>query len=282
VKAALRWALLLSIFAVLLFPCYLMIANSFSPARGFLRNPPRFLPYAWTVDNYVAALTTRGAGMIGYDAPRPILPRWVANTAILAVVLVAGGVLINGAAGYAFGFARARWLQAVFWAFMAPIFVTRFVLLIAQVRIVTQLGLAGLTAVASMSLFWATGVFLFRNYFRAIPHEIVECARIDGAGEWRILLQVVLPMSKPMIGAAIVFLGMGALGDYIWPLLILTEPRTQTYLVGLMSTTLNVYAVKNIGYDLAVGTLLFLPYLALFAVSSRYFISGLTGGALKE
>ena len=88
-------------------------------------------------------------------------------------------------------------------------------------------------------------------------------------------------MAKPMIGAAIVFLGMSSLGSYVWPMLNLQTPESMTYLVGLMATTLNVYVVKNIGYDLAVGTLLFLPYLALFAVSSRYFIQGLTGGALK-
>ena len=259
----------MAIFAALLFPSWLMIANSLSPARGFLRNPPRLTPYEWTIDNYKRALSLKH------------LPRWIANTAVLASVIVVGGVLINGAAGYAFSFCRARWLQAVFWAFMMPIFVTRYVLIIAQIQIVGRLGLDGLPAVASMSLFWATGIFLFRNYFRSIPHEIVESARMDGAGEWRVLLRIVLPMSKPMIGAAVVFLGMGALGDYIWQMLNLQAGETRTYLVGLMFTTLERYVVRNIGYDLTVGTLLFLPYLALFAVSSRYFIKGLQAGALK-
>ena len=265
----LKWVLLVTIFAALLFPSWLMIANSFSPARGFLRNPPRLTPYEWTLANYRRALSLKH------------LPRWILNTGALAAVIITGGVLINGAAGYAFGFCRARWLQVVFWAFMMPIFVTRYVLIIAQIRVVGAVGLSGLTAVASMSLFWATGIFLFRNYFRSIPHEIVESARMDGAGEWRVLLQIVLPMSKPMIGAAVVFLGMRALGDYIWQMLNLQAVTTRTYLVGLMFTTIDVTAVKNIGYDLAVGTLLFLPYLALFAVSSRYFIKGLQAGALK-
>lgn len=279
-RAVLRWALLLAIFAVLLFPSWLMVANSFSPAKGFLRNPPRLLPYAWTLENYRKALTTRGVGQQG-QASRPLMPRWLANTGLMAAVLVGGGVLINGAAGYAFCYARARWLRAVFWAFMTPIFVSGYVLLISQFIIVGKLGLSGMAAVLPMMIFWATGIFLFRNYFRSIPHEIIESARIDGAGEWRILVQVVLPMARPIIGAAIVFLGMSALGSYVWPMLNLQTPESMTYLVGLMSTTLNVYVVKNIGYDLAVGTLLFLPYLALFAVSSRYFIQGLTGGALK-
>ena len=268
-KQTLRWVLLLALFTILLSPSLLMISNSLSPARGFLRNPPRLLPYEWTLDNYRRALSL------------PFLPRWILNTAMLAGILIVGGVVINGAAGYAFCYAKSRWIKTLFWAFMMPIFVTRYVLIISQIRIVGLLGLEGLPAVLSMSLFWATGIFLFRSYFRTIPREIIESARIDGAGEWRVLLQVVLPMSKPMIGAAIVFLGMGALGDYIWQMLNLQAAETRTYLVGLMATTIDVMAVKNIGYDLTIGTLLFLPYLALFAVSSRYFIKGLAVGAVK-
>jgi len=265
----LKWPLILALFALLLFPSWLMVANSFSPAMGFLRNPPRLTPYEWTLKNYQRAFALEH------------LSRWILNTGALAVITIAGGVLINGAAGYAFGFCKARWIQWLFWAFMVPIFVTRYVLIIAQIRIVGTLGLDGLAAVVSMSLYWATGVFLFRNYYRSIPHEVLESARIAGAGEWRILLQVVLPMSRAMVGAAVVFLGMRSLGDYIWQMLNLQAVEARTYLVGLMATTLDVYAVKNIGYDLTVGTLLFLPYLALFAVSSRYFIKGLQIGAVK-
>jgi len=269
-KAIPRWIILLTIFAMLLFPIYLMVMNSLSPVRGFLRNPPRLLPYAWTLDNYRRALSL------------PMLARWIANTAILVGIIVPLGVVINGAAAYAFCFAKMRWLQVVFWLFMTPIFVTRYVLLISQIRIVSIVGLGGLLAVASMSLFWASGIFLFRNYFRAIPHEIMESARMDGAGEWRTLMQVVLPMSLPMVGMAIVFLGMAALGDYVWQMLNLQTMSSRTYLVGLMATTIDVTAAKNIGYDLTIGTLTFLPYLILFAFSSRYFIGGITGGAVKE
>jgi len=270
VKQVLRWCLLLLIFAVLLSPIYLMITNSLSPVRGFLRNPPRLIPYTWTLDNYAQALRL------------DLLPRWILNTAVVAVVTIVGGVIVNGASGYAFCFAKAKWIQVLFWAFMLPIFISGFVLLISKIRIVGALKLPGLAAVLSMSLFWPVGIFLFRNYFRTIPPEIMESGRMDGADEWRILLQIMLPMSKPMIGAAVVFLGMGALGAYVWQMLNLQAAETQTFLVGMMATTLNVYAVKNIGYDLTVGTLLFLPYLAIFAVSSRYFIKGLTAGALKQ
>lgn len=265
----------------MLFPSWLMVMNSFSPAKAFLRSPPRLLPYQWTLENYKRAFTVRqitGHTEVNYY----LLPRWLANTAILLVVYVVGGVLINGAAGYVFCFAKARAFRWLFWVMMTPIFVSRFVLLIAQIMILGKLRISGLAAVFVMSMPWCTGIYLFRNYFRSIPLSIIESARIDGAGEWTVLTRIVLPVSKPIVGAAVVFLGMGALGDYVWQMLNLHRPEQMTYLVGLMATTLNVMAVKNIGYNLAVGTLLFLPYLALFAFSSKYFISGLTGGALNE
>jgi ABC-type glycerol-3-phosphate transport system permease component len=267
--------------AVMLFPTLLMVANSLSPAKAFLRNPPRLLPYTFTLENYKRALTFQSVGQ-GLASNRFLLPRWVLNTVFLVAILVVAGVLVNGAAGYAFCFARPQWVRGLFWAMMAPIFVTRYVLLISQFIIVGKLHLSGMAAVIVMSVFWSTGIFLFRNYFKSIPSSIIESARIDGASEWTILTRIVLPLSKPIIGAAIVFLGMGALGDYLWQMLNLQTPESQTFLVGLMSTTINVYVVKNIGYDLTVGTLLFLPYLLLFAISSRYFIGGLTGGAIKE
>ena len=264
-----RWLILFMIFAILLFPIWMMVSNSFSPIRGFMRSPPTLLPTTFTLDNYRQLLSMKE------------LPRWILNTCILAAILVPGGVIITGAAGYAFSFSSSRWIRRLFWVFMVPIFVSGYVLLIPKMRIIGMVGLHSLPAVVSMSLFWSTGMFLFRNYFRTIPKEIVESSRIDGAGEWRVLLQVVLPMSRPMIGAAIVFLGMGVLGDYIWQMLNLLAKDTQTYLVGLMASTINVSVVKNVGYDLTVGTMLFIPYLVLFSVSSRYFIKGLTAGALK-
>ena len=269
-RRALSLAFLLLVCAVLVFPLWLMVTNSFTPAQAFLRLPPRFLPHIPTPDNYRAIFRL------------PLMGRWALNSLGVVVVIVAAGIVVNGAAGYVFGFNSRRWVKVVFWSMMTPIFVTRFVLLISQFVITGKLGLRGLAAVVLMSVFWPTGIFLFRNYFSGIPISLIESARLDGASEWRIFASIVLPVSKPIVGAGMVFLGMGALGDYVWQMLNLQRAEIQTVLVGLMNTTIDVRVVNNIGYDLAVGTLLFLPYLVLFAASSRYFIKGLTLGGLKE
>ena len=270
IKLVFRLLLLAIICIAFLFPVWLMIMNSFTPAMGFLRMPPRLLPYTFTLKNYEIALSLR------------YMSRWILNTIIVMGVTIVGGVLINGAAGYVFAFAKFRFLKVLFVALIIPIFVSSYTTIIAKFIIVGKLGMPGLMAVLSMSIFWPTGIYLFRNYFRSMPVSLVESARLDGAWEWTILMRVVLPVCKPILGASIVFLGMGALGSYIWQMLNLQAIETRTFIVGLILSAIDVYAVKNIGYEMAVGTLLFLPYLLIFSFSSRYFLEGLTGGALKE
>lgn len=263
--------IILAAFCLLLMvPIYFMVMNSFTPARAFLKVPPDLLPYKFTLVNYQRILAL------------PLLLRWVFNTLVIMAVTVTIGILANCAAGYVFAFYRGRWATILFWVFMAPMFVTRYVLIISQFVVIRQLHLSGFAACALVLLFWPTGIFLSRNYFRSIPVSLVESARIDGASEFLIMRKVVLPISKPLIGASVAFLGMGAMGDYIWQFLNLQKPASKTFLVGLLQSSIDIYVVKDIGYSLAVGTALFIPYLIVFALSSRYFITGLTGGALKE
>lgn len=270
VRRGVYWAVFALIVMASLFPCWLMIINSFSTLRAFIRTPPSLIPSDFTLAHYQRIFSL------------PLLPRWILNTALLLVVHIVAGVSVNGAAGYVFAFCRGRWAKILFWLMMVPIFVSGYVMIIPQFLIVGKLGMSGMMAVISMSIFWPTGIYLFRNYFRTIPQSVMESARLDGAEEWTILARIVLPLSKPIFGTAVVFLGMGSLGSYLWPMLNLHIPKTQTYLVGLMAAGMDYYVVKNIGFHLAVGTMIFLPYLALFAFSSKYFIGGLTGGAMKE
>jgi ABC-type glycerol-3-phosphate transport system permease component len=256
--------------AILLFPVWLMVTNSFTPAIAFLKMPPRLIPKDFTFKNYIQAFTLK------------YLPVWILNSSIIVLSVVILGVIVNGAAGYVFAFTKGKWANYIFWAMLSPIFVTGFVLIIARFIVVGKLGMRGLAAVIGMSIFWPTGIYLFKNYFKSIPMELIESARIDGAHEWTILSKIVLPLSRPILGAAVVFLGMGAMGDYIWQFLNLQANESKTFLVGLMQSAMSALTVKDIGYNLAVGTLLFIPYLLIFAVSSKYFVQGLTTGGTKE
>lgn len=264
-----RAVLLIVLMASWLIPTAMMVGNSLSSDKSFNRIPPTILPKRFSLQNYSELLSLK------------LLPRWVANTLMIAAVQVIGGIFINGSAGYVFAFNKARWLKWLFWLFMTPIFVSQYVLLVPQFVVFGKLGMIGMPAVILPGI-WSTGIFLFRNYFRSIPTSLTESARMDGAGEMLIFRRVILTLSGPIVASAVVLISMGVVGSYVWPMLNLRVAEQQTYLVGLMNSAINVYAVKNVGKDLAIGVLAMLPYFFIFSATSRYFISGLTTGGIKD
>lgn len=267
----LRGGALVLVCLALLFPVWLMVSNSFSDSHSMLSAPPRLFPKGLTLGNYREVFAL------------PMWARWTANSVAVVSAIVVLGVLVNGAAGYVFAFGSARWLKPVFWALMAPVFVTRFVLIISQFVVIAKLGLRGLPAVILIPVFWPQGIFLFRNFFGSVPASLLETARLEGASEMRILVDVVLPICAPILGAAIVFLAMAGMGDFVWQMVNLQMKPQQTVLVALVNSTIDYYGwVDRIGYDLAVGTVLFVPYVVLFAFTSRYFVKGLAAGSTKE
>ena len=262
------WILILTSIA-LAFPIWIMLVNGFTPNKGMLDLPPRLLPYRFTVENY------QRVGRL------PLLATRTLNSLIVMIVLITGAILIASAAAYVFRVGKSKKLKYAFWALMAPIFVTRVTIFISQFVIVNKLGLHGLPAVIIMPMFWPVGIFLFRNYYATVPDSFLESAWMDGASEFRSFSRIMLPLSKPMIGMGVVMLGMSAWGDYIWQNVNLQVAKTQTLLVALVNSTLDIIELEYIGYDLAVGTILFLPYIILFALSGRYMVRGLTAGGLR-
>lgn len=261
---------------LLLFPIYFMVQGSFQSISWMLAIPPKFFPANPSLDNYAVF------GEIVY------LWRWVVNSAIIVVLYSAGGVIVNGLAGYAFSFARFRGKQIIFWLFLATLLVSRAVLLIPQYVVVRGVGLQGMTAVVLMYTFAAGYIYLFRNYFESIPSSLLESAEIDGAGDWRKFWRIVLPLSKPVVAAVIVMRGIEGLSDFIWQVINLTHENEKTMLVGFTQSINRVakwskgLAGRDVGFELAVGVVLVFPIMLLFAFASRYFIKGVTLGGVKE
>lgn len=266
---AIKFTVLLAVALLLLFPVWLMIVNGLSPNKGMLDMPPRLLPYRWTFENYAAI------GRL------PNIERATLNSLIVMVTLIVGAILTSSSAAYVFHAEKARWLKCMFWAFMAPIFMTRITVFISQFVIVGKLGIHGLPAVILIPMFWPVGIFLFRNFYATVPDDFAESARMDGASEWRVFSSIMLPLSCPMIGTGVIMLGLTAWGDFMWQKVNLQSLNQQTLLVALMNSTLDVREIQYIGYDLAVGTVLFIPYVVLFALSGRYFVKGITAGGLR-
>jgi len=152
---------------------------------------------------------------------------------------------------------------------MLPLF-----LIMKQLHLVNSYG--GVVVPALATVF---GIFLVRQYARSIPDELIEAARIDGAGELRIFFQIVLPMLKPVLVTLAIFTFLGAWNDFMWPLIVLTDTSHYTLPVALAS--LSREHIQDVEMMMAGAVITVLPVLTLFLVLQRYYIQGLLLGSVK-
>jgi ABC-type glycerol-3-phosphate transport system permease component len=272
-----RWvkaASLVAICALFISPLVWMVSGSFTPMVGIMKMPPDVIPQHPTLDNYATVL--RDVGLV---------LRWFANSIIITVVTVALALVVNGCAAYALTVYRFKWTRLVYLAFAATMMVSRYSLLIPTFVLVRTYHLSGIPAVVLTGVFYPLGFFLMYDYMKRVPKDFVESARIDGAGEFRIFRQVMLPLCKPIIGAVMAFKSLDTFGDYVWQMLILQGERERTLIVGMISRIYEDYVytrLQNYGVAMAVGIVTFLPLLVIYLWTNRYFIEGVTLGGVKE
>jgi multiple sugar transport system permease protein len=249
------------------FPFIWMIATSFKPQRESTDFPPTVLPQEPTLEWYQTLFTELDFGT------------YLLNT--LAVVLIGFvGLLLMAMAGYAFAkfdFRGRRWMFFVVLAtMMIPIQVTMiptYLILNGMKLTNTLVGIALPTLVSGFS------IFLFRQFMTTIPTEMLEAARLDGAGEFRTFWQIVLPMSRPIIAVQIVLTFITGWNSFLWPLVIASDQKLYTLSVGL--ALLNQQLAVNPSLQMAASAVLVVPILIVFIVFQRYVIQGFALSGLK-
>lgn len=258
-----------------LFPLYWMFVGSFQTAVGMVKMPPEFFPYHPTLSNFKAI----SAG----DYP---LLLWLWNTVKITVVVMAASLMVNGMAAYAFALFKFRGAGFIQMAFLGSIMITKYAIMIPMFVLLRWYHLPQHLGVIIPSIFWPAGILVAAYYFRTIPASLYESARIDGAREMKILTHIVAPLCKPLIAYMMVTKGLEVMQDYFWQMLVLREVRLRTLLVGLIASIgdrLQTYAHYNdYGYQNAIGVVLFFPLLTIFLLANKYFVRGLTLGAVKE
>jgi len=259
---------LLLIALIALAPLAWMVSVSFMPAGEASRFPPPLLPSASTLANYHALVERTG------------MARNFVNSLIVSIAITLGSLLFNTMAGYAFAklrfVGRERIFQILLAALVIPAQVTMLplFLLMKQLHLVNSYG--GVIVPALATVF---GIFLVRQYARSIPDELLEAARIDGAGEMRIFFQIVLPMLKPVLVTLSIFTFMAAWNDFMWPLIVLTDQSHYTLPVALAS--LSREHIMDVEMMMAGAVVTVVPVLALFLLLQRYYIQGLLLGSVK-
>lgn len=260
-------------FGVLLFalPVWLLFAGSTQDADAIVRGDLSLLPRLSGLSVYGRVLTH------GAQGAQPVWHMLLISLG-MALAIALGKIVISVLSAYAVVFFRFPFRQAAFWL----IFVT--LMLPVEVRIIpTYAVMAGFHLINTFTGLWvpliasATATLLFRQVFTAIPDELVEAARIDGAGPLRFLRDIVLPVSGANIAALFVILFVYGWNQYLWPLLVATDPTLDTIVIGIVKM-IGVDSQTDWGSVMATAMFALLPPVFVVVVMQRWFVAGLTEG----
>ncbi|HEX8510170.1 MAG TPA: carbohydrate ABC transporter permease [Propionibacteriaceae bacterium] len=204
------------------FPLVWFLLSSFKPGSELFTYPLSILPRDWTTASYAQAWS------------RFNFYRYFLNTGLVAVVTTALTVFVSAITGYAFAKYSSRWLRFFFLCILATTMLPTEVILPSTFAVIRDLGLYNtLAGIIIPSVITATGIFMFRQFFLTVPNELLEAARIDGAGEIGTFFRIMLPLARPIVVTLAIFSFQWRWNDYIWPLLVLNDQSKYTLQLAL-------------------------------------------------
>src|SRR5690625_1245764 len=240
-----------------LFPLLWFILSSFKPGSELFSYPLNIFLQEPTVDNYTYAWHTMN------------FPRLFMNTLISTVVTTFLTIIASATAGYAFAKYDVKWLRFFFICIIATTMLPTEVIMNPIFIVIRRLGLYdNLAGIIIPSINTATGIFMFRTFFVSVPDELIESARMDGASDGRIFLNIMLPIAKPVILTLAIFSVQWRWNDYIWPLIVLNKPKNYTLQVAIRG----LVGAENINWTVLLGAsvISIIPLLIVFVVFQRY------------
>jgi multiple sugar transport system permease protein len=268
VSTVVRLVVAVVVCVVMAFPFYWMVVVALSPKDDLFSTVFKLWPSSLTLDNFTGVLAQ-------YD-----IGTWFGNSVVITAFVTALGVLVNLLAGYAFAKLRFLGRSALFFAALATLVLPVQVTMVAQFRLVTDLGLYGTYwAVILPSAATATGVFLARQFILGIPDELLEAAKLDGAGSFRLFRSIVLPLCRPLIAVLVVLIAMATWNDFAWPLIALKQDFLYTLPIGLLY--LQGQTTPDFAQVMALSLIAVLPMIVLFLLLQRYFVQGIARSGIR-
>jgi len=266
-----RHAVLIAGVAIVMLPIYMAFVASTLSFEQVMRVPMQLWPGTHLLDNYAAVLahgTTRAS-----SAP---VGRMMLNSLVMALVIAVGKISISIVSAFAIVYFRFPLRRTFFWMIFITLMLPVEVRIIPTFKVVSDLGMldsyAGLTIPLIAS---ATATFLFRQFFLTIPDELMEAARIDGAGPMRFFKDVVLPLSRTNIAALFVILFIYGWNQYLWPLLITTQESMYTTVIGIKRMMAGGDAATEWNLVMATAILAMLPPALVVVLMQKWFVKGL-------
>ncbi|MCO4696384.1 carbohydrate ABC transporter permease [Streptomyces sp. RO-S4] len=253
-------------------PFLWMALSAFKTRRDLTASPPVWLPSEWTLSNFTALLDQLD------------MKRYFLNSLIVAVLVTLCNLLFCSMLGYALAKLEFTGRSKVFGVVLAALMVPGNLLILPLYVLMTKFGLidtyAGLVLPFAAGAF---GVFLMRQFMQSIPDELLEAARIDGAGEWYIFWRIVMPLVKPALATLTIFTFLGSWNNFVWPLIATNDPDKYTLPVALatFANDPNRTVGGGNGMLMAGSLLVVLPVLLVFVVLQRHFTQGIATAGLK-
>ena len=265
------WAVLLGGAFTMALPFFWLVSSSLKLEQRVFQFPPQWIPDPVRFENYVEALTYKPFHL------------YVQNT--LIIVLLNEIAILWSASFCAYGFARIQFPGRDFWfgVVMVTMMVPYFALMVPIFVIFSRLQWIDTFLPLTVPLFFGGGafyIFLLRQFFRTIPAELADAARIDGCSEFGIYARNMLPQAKPALTTLAIFTFLGGWTDFIGPLLYLNSPEKFTVSIGLATFRSAMYTPRW-NLMMAASTAMVLPVILVFFLAQRYFVQGIVMSGLK-
>ncbi|WP_339241884.1 carbohydrate ABC transporter permease [Paenibacillus sp. FSL R5-0517] len=260
---------ILSVAAVVwLLPVLWVVISALKTNSDLYSFPPKLWPDPVTFEHFREAFKKGNFGL------------YFMNSTIVTLSSTLLLLLINSMAGFALAKYRFRGSSIILIAFISTLMIPIEVIMIPIFKVLSALGMYNsLLAIIIPPAATPTGVFLMRQYLLSVPDELLEAARMDGAGEWKIYWSIILPIAKPILAVLAIFSFMWRWDDFVWPLIAISDPSKYTIQLAL-SNFIGEYNV-DWGSLLAMSVITMLPVLIVFMVFQRYFVSGMITSGMK-
>ena len=261
--------IILSILALMAFiPLYWMVVTAFKQPTLTMKFPPEIFPKNPTLQNFESLFQRRD------------LFRWTLNSVIVAGTVTLTQILFCAMAGYVIAKKRFPGSKLIFWIYISSMMIPKQVTIVPLYIMVANFGMidsyGGLILPSIAAPF---GVFLMRQFMLSLPNEIIDAARIDGAGEFKTFWTIILPMSKPALAVLGIFTFVREWNSFLWPLIVTQSSEMKTLQAGL--ALIQEEVPMEYAYLMAGATYAAIPMVIVFLSFQKYFLRGVTVGAVK-
>jgi multiple sugar transport system permease protein len=263
------YAILFAGLVLMVAPFLWMLLGSFKPRGEFLQSVPTWLPQNPTLDNFERLVA------------RLNFPRFFFNSIVVATVVTAGNLIFSPMLGYALAKVRFAGRRPLLLLVLSTLMLPASATLIPLFVLMSSLGLVNTyPGLVLPFLAGAFGVFLTRQFFQGLPDELLEAARIDGAGEFRIFWTIAMPLATPVLATLGILTFLGSWNGFIYPLVMAQEPAMYTLPVALATFATGQFQADH-GMLMAGSVILVIPVLVIFIIVQRWVTEGIATTGLK-